>query len=132
MSGNLNTLLSANNTPRDLDVNANKAAFSMLFNECANLYDATELSIPSMVISEGCYQCLFRKCTNLSAGPLELPATTLASGCYNNLFENCNNILSVPAFPAAQTVNDCYAYMLYNCRKLNSISVGLTAWGGTN
>lgn len=119
--------------------------FNSTFEGCTGLTDASNLIISSYVspYAGGCYDGMFRGCTNLQHGPAlpatkvenycyramfqdctslveapELPATVLGTGCYDNMFLRCTSLVSAPELPATVLANYCYAGMFGNCTSL--------------
>lgn len=69
-----------------------------------------------------CFDTLFKDCTAVTdATDLVLPALTLSQGCYSTMFYGCENLISGPTLPAAVLTNNCYYRMFYNCKKLSRV-----------
>ena len=111
VSGNLNTLVGDTFTSKD--------CFNSLFVNDSYLSDASELVLPWLVLSIGCYSRMFQNCTSLTIAPT-LPATTLANYCYQYMFNGCTSLTTTPALPATTLANNCYEYMFYRCSSLTS------------
>lgn len=75
---------------------------------------------PSGGSIRGCFQFLFKNCTQLVTGP-DLPSTTLNAKCYFGLFEGCTSLISATALPAKTIVSNCYTEMFYNCVSLETL-----------
>ena len=81
-------------------------------------------TLPATTLAEYCYSGIFCYCYQLNGIPSNyLPATTLANHCYSDMFENCINLTSVPLLPATTLANNCYAYMFSGCSRLGSTPV---------
>ena len=99
-------------------------SFSYLFNDMDNggislIVNASNLIIPAITLTSGCYINMFYGCTNLTTAP-ELPATTLASNCYNGMFTDCASLTVAPELPATTLAESCYSYMFYDCASLTT------------
>lgn len=111
VSGNIMSLCNSNpsifNTYSSM---AEKNTFNGLFKNCTYLYNAKNLILPSIVLSEGCYSSMFRNCSTLVSAP-KLPATTLAKSCYAYMFKNCSALIESSELPATIMADYCYHYM---------------------
>ena len=58
-----------------------------------------------------------------NAENLILPAMELTNGCYNSMFEGCTFLSTAPTLPATKLVERCYGMMFGGCNKLNSITI---------
>lgn len=84
-------------------------------------YLTTAPALPATILAEYCYSGIFCYCNQLNGIPSNyLSATTLANGCYSCMFHNCINLTSVPSLPATTLANYCYEYMFSNCLGLTS------------
>ena len=145
--GDLKSLINWNNMAN--------GCFRMLFQDCRQIIDASELILSSMTLTPQCYNGMFRGCYNLKTPPSILPATTLANYCYLNMFSGCTSLTSTPALPATGLATGCYAQMFaydtsltdapslpattlidscyngmfFGCSKLSSIEVNFIKWG---
>ena len=66
-----------------------------LFYGTTELTDASNLILPALTCTNGCYNGMFRGCTNLTAAP-QLPAIESAYECYSSMFEGCINLEIAP------------------------------------
>lgn len=98
-------------------------AFASMFYSDKNLVVAP--SLPSMNLTEGCYNSMFASCEALTKAPT-LPAIDLsnASSCYDSMFKS-SGLISVPSLPAATLSKYCYRYMFNSCNKLTSVPENL-------
>lgn len=92
--------------------------FFGLFKGCNNLFDASQLILPSNV-NEECYADMFADCQDLNKAP-QLPATTLATRCYYNMFNNCTSLTIKPSLPASSLAEGCYDSMFEGCTSLST------------
>ena len=119
VQGNAMSLLFGDDYKGQTDLTGKDSAFYYLFNNSTNLTDASNLSLPATILTEGCYSYMFAGCTNLTTAP-ELPATTLADWCYSDMFNGCTNLTTAPALPATTLVEYCYYYMFNGCTNLTT------------
>ena len=89
--------------------------YNSMFRDCTSLTQAPEL--PATTLANYCYQAMFYGCTSLTQAP-ELPATTLAGSCYVNMFNNCTSLTQAPELPATTLANNCYTGMFSGCTSL--------------
>ena len=97
-----------------------KGCYNTMFKRCTNL--TTAPALPATTLAQYCYQDLFADCSNLQAAP-DLPATTLASGCYYYMFEGCTSLQAAPVLSATTMVVSCYAHMFEGCTGLTTAPV---------
>jgi len=114
VSGNINTLIKYTDVDNAV---LGGYAFLNLFNGCTHLTDASDLLLPSMTLTSGCYYGLFEGCTSLTSFPV-LPATTLAAHCYHGMFANCSSMTEAPVLPATTMEWCCYETMFSGCSSL--------------
>ena len=145
--GNIMSLLNGDNFRTNMEfATGSSCNFAGLFGGDSNLTDISHLVLPSITLTESCYELMFASqssltnvqvalpatslssccykgmfadCTSLTTAP-ELPATTLADYCYMNMFENCTSLTTAPELPATTLANYCYAYMFYDCTLLTT------------
>ena len=91
-------------------------AFAYMFYNCPITSVNVNL-LPSTRLGDGCYNCMFRGCTELTNAPF-LPATQLKKRCYTGMFHNCKSITSAPSLPSMTMKQECYLDMFYNCSSL--------------
>ena len=101
----------------DVTTLENPYIFSKLFENCTTLQSAKYLVLPADVLSENCYEGMFRYCRSLKEPP-KLPATVLASSCYREMFYECFNLKNAPVLPAKKLSSNCYNRMFEYCRSL--------------
>lgn len=70
--------------------------------------------LPATVLAEKCYSVMFDECDKLIEAP-ELPAKTLAKGCYFAMFEGCGSLTEAPNLPATNLAPECYYQMFRGC-----------------
>ena len=74
--------------------------FRDLFAGCAGIVDASCLAMPITGLTTGCYERMFRNCTNMKVAPM-LPATRFygtsgsTSWSYRRMFEGCSSLFYV-------------------------------------
>lgn len=99
--------------------NTSKQAFGYTF-KGTNVVDASNLKLPALTLSIGCYQAMFQGCALLVSAP-ELPATTVAQSCYRSMFAQCASLVNVPSILPATNLSgktECYRAMFYDCTSL--------------
>lgn len=102
-------------------------AFFDLFYDCYDLIEAKDLVLPATDLSgTWCYCCMFYECTNLKSAPEVLPSMTLSEGCYDEMFCYCYELETMPSLPATQMADYCYCWMFYDCYKLSEITIPAT------
>ena len=94
--------------------------YSFMFYLCTSLKYAPEL--PATTLAEYCYYGMFSYCSSLTTAP-ELPVTTLAEGCYSGMFEGCTSLTTAPELHATTLANYCYEGMFSDCSNLNEITM---------
>ncbi len=119
VSGNIMSLLYGDNFAEQNEISAT-FVFNRLFNNCAKLINAQNLSMPAMTLTNYCYQAMFLSCTGLVTAP-ELPATTLATACYMGMFNGCSSLIEQPELPATKMELYCYNCMFQNCSSLYKV-----------
>ena len=93
--------------------------YDKMFKDCHSLTTAPQL--PATTLASSCYVDMFQYCTSLTVAP-ELPATTLVYGCYSKMFNYCSGLTVAPQLPATTLAKSCYEYMFNGCTSLNSIT----------
>lgn len=125
IEGNTMSLLYGDDFNGKTDLTGKDRVFVDLFYNCKTLIDASKLILPATILSERCYQEMFKGCNSLVTAP-KLPATTLANYCYNTMFQGCRSLVNAPELPATTLVAQCYITMFASCRKLNYIKMMAT------
>lgn len=118
IEGNIMSLLYNDNFSEQV-VLTSTYVFMGLFERCSNLINAQNLILPTITLTNSCYQSMFSDCTSLTTAP-ELPATALTDYCYNGMFYNCTSLTSAPELPAMTLVWNCYSGMFANCTSLTT------------
>ena len=97
------------------------SGFGSFFEGCTGLTDASNLIMPPYVaeLGNGCYNAMFKGCTNLRYGPA-LPATTMQLNCYREMFMDCSSLVEAPELPAETLRGSCYNKMFQGCTSLVS------------
>lgn len=94
-------------------------AFFGMFSQM-NVVDASELLLPSVNLTKGCYSKMFYGCRSLTKAP-KLPALKVSSYAYRNMFENCSSLKIAPKISAKTIdIEGCYA-MFYSCNSLTTV-----------
>ncbi len=124
LSGNINTLLQK--VPTDLDdISTYPYAFTHLFE--GNKIVPSNLSLPSSILSEGCYSYMFNNLTSDWSNFFEFGRCLtlshilqLAPFCFKNMFSNCTNLKSIPflRLPSSYNEESCCESMFENCTNL--------------
>ena len=131
-SGNLLSLLAGNMpwesysddppvTMDDPPVTMGEGAFKSLFENNKFLSNIEELYIPKDNLSIGCFERMFKGCTNLSDRIIDsLRATDLAPGCYSSMFEGCTSLTAVPTCAATSFAYGCFSAMYKGCSMIST------------
>lgn len=96
-------------------------------NACNGLFmrmkvvDASELILPSLILTNNCYEVMFDGCEELLYPPVILPAKQLADFCYLEMFNYCEKLIKTPILPATDLPECCYGYMFAYCPSLQEI-----------
>ena len=127
LSGNIMALIGGVNYENLKELNYNRA-FQQIFAN-SNVVEASELLLPATVLTDYCYDSMFKGCTSLTTPP-SLPATTLSQYapqypqygqyCYHGMFEGCTSLTTAPALPATALTNYCYYSMFAGCTSLTT------------
>lgn len=118
IQGNIMSLVEGDNFDGALTIS--NYQFASLFYQCNNLISAKNLVLPSITLTQGCYNGMFYECTKLTTAP-DLPATTLARACYWQMFYRCYDLVKVPLIlPATTLARDCYHGMFISCKSLTT------------
>ena len=109
--GNPLSLLFGDNFDGITDLTGYDYALYNLFFRSSYLVDAKNIALVATVLSQSCYQGMFRQ-TNIIIPP-KLPATTLANSCYNNMFYYCQKLIEMPELPAVTLTVSCSSSMFF-------------------
>ena len=93
--GNIMSLIYGDNFIGNNTISAT-GTFAALFRGNNKLVNAKDLILPSMSLTQDCYNTMFYSCTSLVTAP-ELPATYLANYCYNAMFNGCTSLNYIKA-----------------------------------
>jgi hypothetical protein len=93
--GNIMSLIYGDNFIGNNTISATQT-FAALFRGNNKLVNAKDLILPSMSLTQDCYNTMFYSCTSLVTAP-ELPATYLANYCYNAMFNGCTSLNYIKA-----------------------------------
>ena len=115
--GNMMSLLYGDDFEGQTDLTGKNYAFYLLFYNCSNIIDASQLILPATTLAGYCYEDMFNGCTSLVITPA-LPATTLTEYCYCRMFQNCTSLVTAPELPATSLATSCYSRMFQNCTSL--------------
>lgn len=113
----LSLIYGDNAKTNNTSIDGKKNIFDCLFQNCKNIIDAKNVSLPSTALTNNCYSHMFEGCTSLKTTP-ELPATVLAKECYNGMFQGCTSLTKAPQLPAMTLAQQCYYYMFDGCTSL--------------
>lgn len=119
VEGNAMSLLYGDNFQNKTSLSTKNYAFRHLFNGCATVVNAKNMSLPATTLESYCYQNMFNDCTSLTTAPV-LPATELTDYCYNAMFNGCISLTTAPQLPATTLKNNCYAFIFRNCISLTT------------
>lgn len=123
-------LQNINYTNIELYINGEGVCKSM-FIGCTRLTNVSRLYIKGNLGKECCYE-MFKDCTNLTTPPKDyFKRNIYPESCYYSMFSGCINLTSVEDMRIyaddnsdIQYMKNCFAYMFYDCRLLN------TKWKG--
>lgn len=116
--GNIMSLVDEENFATNYNTLPANSTFENLFKGNEKLTDASGLLLPAPMLTNNCYDGMFRGCTSLAAAPKELPATELTDNCYEYMFSDCKALTTAPKLPATTLASNCYAYMFAECSQL--------------
>lgn len=66
-------------------------ALAFLFYQQTALHDITQLVLPAVTLSEGCYRSMFEGCYNITTSPV-LPAAVVPASAYRKMFASCTHL----------------------------------------
>lgn len=106
LRGNCMSMLFGDNANGIYDLTGYDYAFTLLFTDNTNLLVISKDFLPATILSDWCYDSMFRGCTSLIAAP-NLNAETLKTGCYYDMFNGCENLTYIKAlFNKTSSDND--------------------------
>ena len=118
VGGNIMSLLYGDNFENQTSFPTGSTSnFVYLFDNDTTLVSAADLVLPATILTERCYEQMFKNCTSLKQTPA-LPATTLATECYVGMFGGCTSLTQAPALPATTLATECYIGMFSDCTSL--------------
>lgn len=117
LKGNCMSMLFGDNAADNYSLRGKNYAFYKLFESCSNIINVSNNFLPATTLAKGCYNYMFKGCTNLTTAP-ELPATTLSIYCYQYMFDGCTSLTTAPELPATTLAEYCYQNMFYGCTNL--------------
>ena len=117
VSGDIMTILDAENPPETLIYNA----FDGVFSKSQALTDINGLILSPMKLSDGCYQNLFSETGVKSIREDFLPAVQLTKSCYKEMFANCKSLIIPPALKNTDLPQECYSGMFKGCTGLEKV-----------
>lgn len=106
-------------------------AFYGLFQNSVGLTDASELTLPSDVMTKECYAFMFDGCNSLAKAP-ELNSENLDDYCYQYMFRDCYALKKAPALPAIELTSGCYKSMFDGCSGLTDMTVSFFEWDASS
>ena len=128
IEGNIMSLLYSDNFVGQVDLTGKDYVFMCLFAE-SKIVNAENLVLPATILSEACYEEMFKYSYSLVTAPKVLPAITLTKICYESMFNmediyeegNVGHLISAPELPATTLTTYCYYSMFQNNPSLNYI-----------
>jgi hypothetical protein len=121
--GNIMSLISSDEFTNNI-ILVDNSNFYKLFGS-SNVISAGNLVLPTLDLTEYCYQQMFNGCTSLTTAP-ELPATTLIEGCYQQMFNGCTSLTTAPELLSLTLEKNCYKEMFSGCSLLNYVKCTAT------
>ena len=107
-------------------------ALAFLFYGQTALADASQLGLPAVTLSEGCYRSMFEGCTHLVASPV-LPAPTIPASAYRSMFEGCEQLTTLGTIGAlAAPGESAMEEMFAGCETLTNAQLYLTQVTGAH
>lgn len=114
------------------------------YDDCLGTYvvDASNLILPTDVVSNNSYYCMFANCNKLIKAP-KIPAVKIVStiyeshyGCFSYMFAGCTSLKEFELIPKplditwrdgdrSGTYNDMYVCMFLNCVNLENIEINI-------
>ena len=118
--GNIMSLVDETGFATKTDLPEANYVFYGLFAGNTTLIDASELLLPAVTLTNGCYQQMFESCNNLTKAP-KLPATTLAMQCYYGMFIGCKSLTSAYVKAAYTGGNGECTDMFVDCKATGAV-----------
>lgn len=116
--GNVMSLLFGNNFTSNSEFTSGTTHnLCGLFYGTTTLIDTSNLILPATTCTTGCYNGMFRGCTNLTTAP-QLPGLYSATDCYSSMFEGCINLEVAPEINLTDMASACCKRMF--CMNRNS------------
>lgn len=100
-----------------------QGCYQYMFNRCTGLTTAPD--IPATTLAQSCCQAMFERCTALTSAPAILPATAVETACYNKMFVVCSALTKAPILPATTLVARCYGEM-FSGTSVNEVHIAAT------
>lgn len=123
VGGDATTLLSPEGNVLDLTGYCLKRLFmDDASGEPSPIIDASNLELPSTILSHTCYYGMFMSST-LVTPPRTLPTAKTAKSCYRAMFKFCSSLQSTPEMTIKYTSPWSYAGMFHSCDILSSINI---------
>ncbi len=118
VSGNIMSMLFADDFEGQLVLPNVRYSFTALFRNCNKLVSAENLLLPAMTLRVECYRNLFLSCSNLVKGIKVLPAMQLMQNCYLQMYGACTSLVEGTEIPATTAVSQCCYGMYTGCSSL--------------
>lgn len=109
--GNCNAMIFGDNVEDKVNLTGYDYVFKGLF-EGQPVVNIESGFLPSTILSEGCYEGMFKNCDELLNSP-ELPATTLTVDCYKEMFYGCSSLEAIKALfitPPSESYMENWVY----------------------
>ncbi len=125
--GNIMSLLNGDNFISNSKFNSESTHnFAGLFFESTNLIDASDLVLPALILTESCYNSMFRGCSNLVYGPKLLPALDVPHDGYSSMFESCKKLIEGPEIDAITVSGDCALNRMFCMGRTSKVTAAMT------
>lgn len=118
VSGNVENLIDYQQVASGNNAPLFENCFRSLFNGFSNLYDASELSLPSQPLPKGACAGMFFNCTSL-VKPTSLKGLTFGGeSCLDGMYSGCSSMEYLPEFPTNVLKGYCCQMLFYGCTKI--------------
>ena len=95
---------------------------AMLFSDFTSIEEYNN----NFSLGSNAFKGLFENCKVVNIDVNFLPSSNISEGCYEGMFKGCTELVYAPYLPASSLVSNCYKEMFYGCNKLNYIKALFT------
>lgn len=125
--GNAMSLLNEDNFTSDSEfVTGSTYNLCGLFYGTTTIIDASNLILPAETLIKGCYNGMFRGCTNLQYGPKLLPALNVPMDAYSSMYEGCVSLIEGPEISATTVSGDTALNRMFCMNRGSKVTAAMT------